>query len=134
MIFKKIVVTLCLCFSTIMIHAQTDTTVYTIVEQMPEYPDGLSALFKYLGQNIKYPAISKENGIYPSTIHISFIVEKDGTLSDIKCKRGCEQYKEADKNDFIEMIRKMPTWKPGKQNGQYVRVAYTIPIKICFRD
>ncbi len=131
MYFKIILIAFCLDFCMEPVDAQTDTTIFTIVEQMPEYPDGQAALFKYLGQNIRYPAILKENGIYPSTTYISFVVEKDGTLSHIKCKRGCEQYEEAHRKEFIEMIRKMPNWKAGKQNGQNVRVEFTIPIRIC---
>lgn len=111
------------------VYAQTDTTIYTIVEQMPEYPNGQAALFKYLAQNIRYPLYPKENGMEPR-MSVSFIVEKDGFLSNIQCELGCKNHSEKEKKAFLEIFEKMPCWKAGMQNGKTIRVLYSIPVRI----
>jgi periplasmic protein TonB len=107
--------------------AQNDTTIYKIVEQQPEYPEGMGALFKYLGQNIKYPTICRENGI-EGTLYIRFIIEKDGSVKDITCTFGCQCNGYVD--SVSDALKNMPKWKAGKQNGKPVRVQYTLPLKI----
>jgi protein TonB len=95
------------------------------VEQQPEFPDGTAALYKWLGQNIKYPAIARENGIEGQVV-LSFVVEKDGSITDIKPLRelggGCT-------DEAIRVVKMMPKWRPGKQNGRAVKVKYTLPVK-----
>lgn len=102
---------------------------YTTVEQMPQYPGGEAEMMKYISKNLKYPILDKEEAIQ-SRVTVRFIVEKDGTLSNFEVLRGIvPEYDEA----TVEMIKQMPTWIPGKQNGKAVRVYYTLPIMICFR-
>lgn len=95
------------------------------VEQQPEFPDGTAALYKWLGQNIKYPAIARENGIEGQVV-LSFVVEKDGSITEIRPLRelggGCT-------DEAIRVVKSMPKWKPGKQNGRPVKVKYTLPVK-----
>jgi periplasmic protein TonB len=102
-----------------------DDQIFTIVEQQPEFPDGASAMFKWLGQNIKYPAIARENGI-EGTVYVGFVVNTDGSIVDVTVKRGigggCN-------DEATRVVQSMPRWKPGKQQGRAVRVAYTLPIK-----
>jgi TonB family protein len=99
--------------------------VFTIVEQMPSFPDGEKALSEYLSKNVKYPEASREYGL-PGTVYIGFIVEKDGSLSNIAIKRGlsggCSE-------EAMRVIETMPKWIPGRQQGKMVRVAFTLPIK-----
>ncbi len=99
--------------------------IFTIVEQNPEFPDGQAALFKWLGSNIKYPAVARENGI-EGTVYVGFVVNTDGSIVDVSVKRGigggCNE-------EAVRVVQQMPRWKPGKQQGRPVRVAYTLPIK-----
>ncbi len=110
-------------------YSQTDTSkVFTIVEKTPEYPGGLAALYKYLGKNIKYPQPLRDNGM-EGNIYIKFIVEKDGSLSNIEIKYGCYGNEDCREN-MTKIIKDMPRWKAGSQNGKSVRVLYAIPIRI----
>jgi periplasmic protein TonB len=99
--------------------------IFTIVEQQPEFPDGQAALFKWLGANVKYPAVARENGI-EGTVYVGFVVNTDGSIVDVSVKRGigggCN-------DEATRVVSNMPRWKPGKQQGRAVRVAYTLPIK-----
>ena len=101
------------------------TTIYTLVEENPEFPGGKKELDKWLAANLKYPAIAREEGIEGST-YIGFVVEKDGSITEVQVKRGiaggCNE-------EASRLIKSMPKWKPGKQNGQVVRTAYTLPVK-----
>jgi periplasmic protein TonB len=95
-----------------------------IVEQMPQFPDGEAAMFKYLAENIQYPAVARENGI-EGKVFISFVVNTDGSIVDAKVVRGikggCDE-------EALRVVRMMPKWKPGKQQGRAVRVLYNLPI------
>ena len=99
--------------------------VHLIVEQVPEFPDGAKAMFKWLSDNVKYPPIARENGI-EGTVYIGFVVWNDGTIQNVQVKRGigggCNE-------EAVRVVRAMPTWKPGRQNGKAVNVAFTLPIK-----
>ena len=97
---------------------------YTIVEQMPEYPGGEAALRKYLSTNVKYPQIATENGIQ-GKVYINFVVDRNGGISNVKVARGVDS--SLDK-EAIRVVKAMPKWIPGKQNGETVRVSYTVPI------
>lgn len=94
------------------------------IENYPEFPGGHSAFTKFLSRNLKYPGIAVEKGIEGKVL-ISFIIEKNGRLSNIKILRGigsgCDE-------EAIRVLEKSPEWKPGIQNKQKVRVAYTLPI------
>ncbi len=98
--------------------------VYTIVEEMPYFPGGDEARVKYLAENIKYPEIAKTYAIQ-GTVYISFIIEADGSISNVKILRGigggCDE-------EACRVIRDMPAWIPGSQNGKPVRVLFNMPI------
>jgi periplasmic protein TonB len=100
-------------------------TTFIIVEQMPEYKDGLKAMFQFLSANIKYPPIARESGI-EGTVYVGFVVSKDGSIRDVQVKRGigggCNE-------EAVRVVSMMPNWKEGKQNGKAVNVAFTLPIK-----
>lgn len=97
---------------------------FDVVEQMPEFPGGQKALLKWIGDNIKYPAIAEENGIQ-GTVVCMFVVEPDGSITDIQVARSVDP--SLDK-EAVRVLKKMPKWDPGKQNGAAVRVKYTLPV------
>lgn len=94
------------------------------LEKYPEFPGGEGAFAKYLSRNLRYPYMAVESNI-TGRVWVSFIVERNGSLSDIKVVRGigggCDE-------EAVRVLKKAPSWSPGMQNGQAVRVAYTIPI------
>lgn len=100
------------------------TKVYDVVEEMPSFPGGPSALFNYLSQNIHYPLVAEENGIQGRVV-VTFVVERDGSITDVKVVKPIDS--SLDK-EAVRLVRNMPRWKPGKQNGSAVRVKYTVPV------
>lgn len=106
------------------VSQQNPSKVFDVVEQMPSYPGGMGALMQYLSSNIKYPKEAEEKGAQGRVI-TSFIVEKDGSISDIKIKISVHPALDA---EAIRIVKKMPKWIPGKQGGEPVRVKYTLPI------
>ena len=99
-------------------------TVYNIIEQMPEFPGGAEAMMKFIAGNIKYPEAAIDKNI-EGRVFVSFVIEKDGSVSNVKVLRGigggCDE-------EAARVISSMPKWKPGKQKGEFVRVSYQIPI------
>ncbi len=95
-----------------------------VVEQMPSFPGGQSALLQYLSSNIKYPVVAEENGVQGRVI-VTFVVEKDGSITDVRVVKSVDPSldKEAQR-----VVKSMPKWIPGKQNGSAVRVKYTVPV------
>ena len=105
---------------------KTGTTdkVYEVCEQMPIFPGGDAALMKYLSENVKYPALAikaQEQG----RVVVSFTVEKDGAISDVKVARSVTPSLDA---EAVRVVKAMPKWTPGKQGGQLVRVRYNVPV------
>ena len=103
---------------------EEETKVFDVVEQMPQFPGGPNALFEYLSKNIKYPVVAEENGIQGRVI-VTFVVERDGSITDVKVAKSVDPSldKEAQR-----VVKSMPHWIPGKQNGSAVRVKYTVPV------
>ena len=99
--------------------------VFTFVEEMPGFPGGDQKLMEYLQKNIKYPMIAKENGIQ-GRIYVTFVVDKDGKIKDSKILRG--GLGGGLEEEALRVVRSMPDWKPGKQNGRAVQVQYNLPI------
>ena len=98
--------------------------VYEVCEQMPIFPGGDAALMKYLSENVKYPALAikaQEQG----RVVVSFTVEKDGAISDVKVARSVTPSLDA---EAVRVVKAMPKWTPGKQDGQLVRVRYNVPV------
>ncbi|MET3977784.1 protein TonB [Mucilaginibacter sp. UYP25] len=98
--------------------------IFTAVEQSPAFPGGEGAFGKYLGNNIKYPAIARENNVTGRVV-LTFVVERDGSLTDIKVLRGLGSGTD---EEAVRVLKKSPKWKPGIQNGRPVRVQYSIPV------
>lgn len=109
---------------------QEDEEVFMRVEQMPEYPGGMKALFKYLGSNVKYPVEAIKENIQGRVI-VGFVINKDGSFSDVKVLRPVNKYLDA---EALRVVKSMPKWKPGKQNGKEVRVSYNVPINFNLKS
>ena len=103
---------------------EEETKVFDVVEQMPSFPGGQAALMSYLSNNIKYPQIAMENGVQGRVV-CTFVVERDGSITDIRVVRGVDP--SLDK-EAIRVLKSMPHWIPGKQNGSAVRVKFTVPV------
>ena len=104
--------------------AQKNQKVFDVVEQMPEYPGGIQALFEYLSQNVKYPTDAEKQKVEGRVI-ATFIVETDGSISSIEVVKPAFPSLDA---EAIRVLSGMPKWTPGKQSGKEVRVKYTVPI------
>ena len=104
--------------------AEEKDSVYNKPEVMPEYPGGMEAMMKYLSENLKYPEQAKEKNTQGRVL-VTFIVEKNGSISDVKVVKGigngCDE-------EAVRVIKAMPKWKPGMQDGKKVRVSFAIPI------
>jgi len=99
--------------------------VFLVVEVAPEFPGGNEALLNYLGENIIYPQEALKANIQ-GTVYVSFIVEKNGEVSNIKVMRGigggCDE-------EAVRVVQSMPKWKPGTQRGKPVRVQFNWPVR-----
>ena len=104
--------------------SQSNQSVFDSVEQMPEFPGGMSALIDFLSSNIKYPedAIKQNVG---GRVMVMFVVETDGSISNVRVARTV--FPSLD-SEAIRVVKSMPKWKPGKEKGRVVRVKYTLPV------
>lgn len=98
--------------------------VFDVVEQMPSFPGGNAALMAYLSNNVKYPVVAQENGVQGRVI-VSFVVERDGSITDVTIVRSVDPSLD---REAQRVVRSMPHWNPGKQNGSAVRVKYNVPV------
>lgn len=103
---------------------EEENKVFDIVEQQPMFPGGNTALMKYLSEHTKYPVVAQENGVQ-GRVTVQFVVEKDGSISDVHVLRGVDP--SLDK-EAVRVVKSMPRWTPGKQNGINVRVNYRVPV------
>ena len=96
-----------------------------VVEQNPEFNGGYEAMLKFLKDKMQYPALAQESGIQ-GTVFVQFVVSKTGKISNVKILRGigggCDE-------EAVRVVREMPSWIPGRQNGQAVPVMFQIPVK-----
>ncbi len=105
-------------------ETETETDIYTVVEKMPMYAGGEDSLFAFLGRNMKYPVVAQENGIQGKVV-ARFVVQKDGGISDVEIIRSLDP---ACDKEVIRLVKSLPKWTPGRQNGKLVPVWYTLPI------
>lgn len=101
-----------------------EETLYVFVEEEASFPGGEEALFDYITKNLQYPLEGRE-GMVTGTVVVKFVVEKDGTLTNVQLLRdigmGCGK-------EAVRMVKGMPKWIPGKNNGKAVRSIYTLPV------
>ena len=106
-----------------------EDVIVLIPDIMPEFPGGLNELRRYLGLNIKYPLMAQEVGI-KGGVYLGFIVDKDGSITDIKVLSGigggCDE-------EAVRVVEGMPKWSPGKKRGKPVRVQFYLPINFKLR-
>ncbi len=106
-------------------YSEEDSDVpFVVVENMPQFPGGDAALFKYLNDNINYPIIAQESGIQGRVI-LQFVVNRDGSIVDIEVVRPIDRSLDA---EAVRVVKGMPRWTPGRQRGKTVRVKYTLPV------
>jgi len=105
-------------------NAEPTDKAYEVVEQMPTFKGGDAALMKYLSENIKYPETAEKAGEQGRVV-VNFIVEKDGAVSNVKVVRSVTPTLDA---EAVRVIKAMPKWVPGKQDGKFVRVKYNVPV------
>lgn len=98
--------------------------VFDVVEKMPSYPGGNAALQRWLSSNITYPAAAAENGVEGRVI-VAFVVETDGSVSDVRIARGVDPSLD---REALSVVKRMPKWIPGMQNGSPVRVKFNVPV------
>jgi protein TonB len=125
----KLLISIAVLFSAVLCEAQTKENkskdgVYQEVEVMPEYPGGDTALMNDLIGKIKYPEEASKKGIQ-GKVFVSFVVDEQGKVTNAKIERGVEA--SLDK-ESLRVVGELKTWKPGKEKGKAVKVAYTIPI------
>ncbi|WP_343673396.1 energy transducer TonB [Chitinophaga sp.] len=111
--------------------AAAKETVFTFVEIMPSFPGGEEALLKFLHDNVNYPRVAQENEIQ-GIVSVQFVVDKQGNISDVKTigavkGGGLEE-------ESIRVVKKMPKWKPGKQNGEAVSVQFNLPVRYTLQN
>lgn len=110
-------------------HEEIESEIFVIVERSPEFPGGETKKNKFLRENINYPMEAREAGLQ-GTVYITFVVERDGKISDIRLLRGigagCDE-------EALRVIRLMPKWNPGTQKGKPVRVQMNLPIVFSLR-
>ncbi len=105
----------------------TGATVYSLSEEMPEPPGGLNAFYQYIASNIVYPVQEREAGI-TGKVFLKFVVEMDGSLSDISVLKGIVGCAACDQ-EAVRVLKNYPEkWKPGKQDGKPVRIYYNLPL------
>lgn len=103
--------------------------VFTIVEEMPSFPGGEEKMLEYIAKNIKYPPVARENNI-TGRVYVSFVVDKDGKIKDSKVLRGigggCDE-------EALRVVKSMPDWKAGRQNGRSVQVQFNLPVNFTLK-
>ena len=105
-------------------HVVEETKIFTVVEQMPMFPGGDAALMAYLRDNIHYPTVAAENGVQGRVV-VGFVVERDGSITDVNVLRSVDPSLD---REAMRVVKGMPRWTPGKQNGSAVRVKYQVPV------
>ena len=104
---------------------EDENQIFTVVEQQPEFEGGYEAMINFIKKNLRYPASARRMGV-DGTVYVQFVVSKDGSISEVKTIRGIS----ADCDREAErVVKAMPAWKPGRQNGKPVFVRFVLPIK-----
>ena len=99
--------------------------IFDVVEENPEFIGGMAKLYEYLGKNIQYPEMAKENGIQ-GKVFVQFVVWKDGTIKDVRVVKGVHKTLDSEAQ---RVVKSMPKWTPGRQRGTAVNARFTLPIK-----
>lgn len=104
-------------------------TDYCSYQERASFVGGLPALYKYLGETVKYPDLAQKNGV-TGIVYIKFVVNKDGTISDVSVARGVHPDLDA---EALRVVKIMPSWKPGRFEGRLVSMEFTLPVRFSFK-
>ena len=104
---------------------EEEAKVYNVVEQMPSFPGGEAALLKYVNTHIKYPAIAQEQEI-SGVVVLRFVVKEDGSVGEVIVQKSLEKHCD---EEAVRVVKSLPRFIPGKQQGKAVRVWYTLPVR-----
>jgi protein TonB len=124
---KKLFLIMLLAFVSVNTYSQSDDAdndVYNMVDQSAKFQDGYNSIIKFVQENIKFPAEAQENNVH-GKLMVSVVVEKDGSLSDIKIKKGLGYGLD---EEIVRIIKMMPKWQPAQHKGKAVRQSQTIMI------
>ena len=124
---KKLFLIMLLAFVSVNAYSQSDDAdndVYNMVDQSAKFQDGYNSIIKFVQENIKFPAEAKENNVH-GRLMVSVVVEKDGSLSDIRIKKGLGYGLD---EEIVRIIKMMPKWQPAQHKGKTVRQTQTIVI------
>ena len=102
---------------------------FNVVEDMPAFPGGMEAMIQFISSNIKYPADVKKQKV-DGRVLVNFVVEKDGSITEVKVIKPAFPSLDA---EAVRVVKAMPKWKPGYQNGKAVRVQFTMPINFSLK-
>lgn len=103
---------------------QDEPTIFEIVEQMPSFPGGAAEMMRYIGENMKYPVVAQESNIQ-GRVTIRFVVSATGDIDDVQVVRSLDPSCD---REAIRVVKSMPRWTPGRQNGKNVAVYFTLPV------
>ncbi len=106
------------------VEEEPEDKIFIHVTNMPEFPGGVNALRKWIGKNVIYPTVAKENGIQ-GTVYLKFEVKRDGRIGQVIKQKGVDPLLD---DEAIKVVKKLPKFKPGEQNGKKVNVWYTLPV------
>ena len=104
--------------------SKTSDEIFDVVEELPEYPGGLEAMYKFLNDNMKYPKKARKKRIQ-GKVYVQFVVDRDGSITNVEVLRGIGYGCDA---EAVRVVKLMPKWKSGKQRGKFVKVRYKLPI------
>ncbi len=102
---------------------------FNVVEDMPAFPGGIEAMIQFLSSNIKYPADAQKQKV-DGRVLVTFVVEKDGSITEVNVVKPGFPSLDA---EAVRVVKAMPKWKPGYQNGKAVRVQFTMPINFSLK-
>ena len=103
--------------------------IFTYVEEMPQFPGGEGEMYKFIEENIKYPKMAQDSGIQ-GAVYVRFIISDIGLISHVEILRGMDG---GCSEEAKRVVKAMPLWKSGKQNGTPVCVYYTLPIRFTLK-
>jgi protein TonB len=111
------------------VEAVAEPEIFKSVEQMPEFPGGEAALYKYLNDNVRYPE-KATNASQQGTVRVKFVVNEDGSISNVDVARPIGYGMD---DEAKRVVQGMPRWSPGKNNGRAVKVYFQVPIKFVLQ-
>ena len=133
LIFMSLMATCCLTTvlaqKTVVSQKDQKEDPFTVVEDMPAFPGGMEAMIQFISSNIKYPADAKKQKV-DGRVLVNFVVEKDGSITEVKVIKPTFPSLDA---EAVRVVKAMPKWKPGYQNGQAVRVQFAMPINFSLK-